>query len=162
MIFIYFSNKILTIARVVIIMNEKIAKEYITLIPNVFSSFSELNKDSVELTHMQNHVIEFMYMKQRPLNIKDISIGLNIAKQQLTNIIRDLETTGYLVKIPDIKDKRAVLVSLTPKGKEIENKKWTDIYQKFTKNLTKLSDEEKIDLAFSLHKVNVLLKKMED
>lgn len=143
-------------------MNEKIAKEYITLIPNVFSSFSELNKDSLELTHMQNHVIEFMYMQQRPLNIKDISIGLNIAKQQLTNIIRDLETTGYLVKIPDTKDKRAVLVSLTPKGKEIENKKWTDIYQKFTKNLTKLSDEEKIDLAFSLHKVNVLLKKMED
>lgn len=143
-------------------MNEKIAKEYIALIPNVFGSFSELNKDSLELTHMQNHVIEFMYMQQRALNIKDISIGLNIAKQQLTNIIRDLEAKGYLVKIPDIKDKRAVLVSLTPKGKEIENKKWTDIYRKFTKNLTKLSDEEKIDLAFSLHKVNVLLKKMED
>lgn len=142
-------------------MNEEIAKEYITLIPNLFGSFSELNKDSVELSHMQNHVIEFMYMQQRALNLKEISTGLNIAKQQLTNIIRDLEVGGYLVKVPDTKDKRAVLVSLTPAGKEIEDKKWTEIYQRFIKNLTKLSDEEQIDLNFALHKVNVLLKKME-
>lgn len=143
-------------------MNEEIAKEYIALIPNLFGSFSELNKGSVELSHMQNHVIEFMYMHQRALNLKEISTGLKIAKQQLTNIIRDLEVDGYLVKVPDPKDKRAVLVSLTPAGKEIADKKWTEIYQRFIKNLTKLSDEEQIDLNFALHKVNVLLKKMED
>ncbi|WP_182480644.1 MarR family winged helix-turn-helix transcriptional regulator [Peribacillus asahii] len=143
-------------------MNAEIAKEYIALIPNLFSSFSELNKDSVELTHMQNHVIEFMYMQQRALNLKEISTGLNIAKQQLTNIISDLEAGGYVVKMPDTKDKRAVLVSLTPAGKEIEEKKWTELYQRFSKNLAKLSDEEKLDLNFALHKVNILLKKMED
>lgn len=143
-------------------MNEEIAKEYISLIPNLFSGFSELNKDTVELTHMQNHVIEFMYMQQRALNIKDISIGLNIAKQQLTNIISDLESDGYLIKVPDTKDKRAVLVSLTAKGMDVETKKWNEIYQKFTINLSKLSAEEKIDLKFALHKVNVLLKKMEE
>lgn len=143
-------------------MDDKIAKEYIALIPNLFSSFSELNKDVTELTHTQNHVIEFLYMQQRTLNIKDISIGLNITKQQLTNIIGDLEAHGYLAKEPDSKDKRAVLVSLTSKGKEIENKKWTEIYQRFITNLTRISDEEKLDLAFALHKVNVLLKKMED
>jgi MarR family transcriptional regulator, organic hydroperoxide resistance regulator len=143
-------------------MNKEIAKEYIALIPNLFGSFSELNKDSVELSHMQNHVIEFMYMQQRELNLKEISVGLNVAKQQLTNIISDLEVGGYLVKVPDTKDKRAVLVSLTTKGKQIQDKKWTEIYQRFSKNLTKLSDEEKIDLNFSLHKVNLLLKKMED
>ncbi|RID83494.1 MarR family transcriptional regulator [Peribacillus asahii] len=144
------------------LMNAEIAKEYIALIPNLFSSFSELNKDSVELTHMQNHVIEFMYMQQRALNLKEISTGLNIAKQQLTNIISDLEAGGYVVKMPDTKDKRAVLVSLTPAGKEIEEKKWTELYQRFSKNLAKLSDEEKLDLNFALHKVNILLKKMED
>lgn len=143
-------------------MKEDIAKEYIALIPNLFGGFSELNKDSVELSHMQNHVIEFMYMKQCALNIKDISTGLYIAKQQLTNIISDLESGGYLVKVPDPKDKRAVLVSLTAVGKEILDKKWIEIYQRFSKNLTKLSEEEQIDLNFALHKVNVLLKKMEE
>ncbi|AEG60993.1 MarR family winged helix-turn-helix transcriptional regulator [Desulforamulus ruminis] len=143
-------------------MNEKIAKEYIALLPNLFNSFSELNRDSIELSHMQNHVIEFMYMQQRALNLKEISSGLDIAKQQLTNIIGDLEVGGYVVKVPDTKDRRAVLVSLALAGKEIVDKKWTGIYQKFSKNLTKLSDEEKLDLNFALHKVNVLLKKMED
>ena len=143
-------------------MNEKIAKEYISLIPNLFGGFSELNKESMELTHMQNHVIEFIYMQQRALNLKEISSGLNIAKQQLTNIVSDLEAGSYIVKLPDTRDKRAVLVSLAPKGKEIIDKKWTKIYQKFINKLCKLSDEEQLDLNFALHKVNVLLKKMED
>lgn len=143
-------------------MRQEIAKEYINLIPNVFGSFSELNRDSIELSHMQNHVIEFMYMQRRPLKLKEISIGLDIVKQQLTNIISDLEVGGYLVKVPDSKDKRAVLVSLTPLGKGIEDKKWGEIYQRFNKNLTKLSEEEQLDLNFALHKVNALLKKMEE
>jgi DNA-binding MarR family transcriptional regulator len=143
-------------------MFEKIAKEYVALIPNLFGSFSELNKDSVELSHMQNHVIEFMHMQQRPLNLKEISAGLDIAKQQLTNLIKDLEDGGYLVKVPDTKDKRAVLVSLTDAGKEIQNKKWAKIYLKFTENLSKLSDEEQQDLHYALHKVNLLFKKMEE
>ncbi|MDQ1146013.1 DNA-binding MarR family transcriptional regulator [Bacillus sp. SORGH_AS 510] len=143
-------------------MINDIAKEYLALIPNLFGSFKELNKGSVNLSHMQNHVVEFMYMQQRPLNIKEISSGLNIAKQQLTNIISDLEAGGYLSKVPDTKDKRAVLVSLTPKGKEIEEKKWTEIYQKFSHNLAKLTDEDQLDLSFALHKVNVLFKKMEE
>ncbi|WP_042458949.1 MarR family winged helix-turn-helix transcriptional regulator [Neobacillus dielmonensis] len=142
-------------------MNDKIAQEYIALIPNLFSSFSELNKGSITLTHTQNHVIEFLFTQQRAVNIKDISNGLNITKQQLTTIVSELEAQGYLVKKPDSKDKRAVLVSLTSKGKEIQNKKWSEIYQRFLKNLTKISEEEKRDLAFALHKVNVLLKKME-
>ena len=32
----------------------------------------------------------------------------------------------------------------------------------FNEKLTKLNEEEKIDLKYALHKVNVLLKKMED
>lgn len=143
-------------------MNEDIAKEYIALISNLFGSFSDLNKDSVKLSHMQNHVIEFMYMKQRALNIKEISTGLDMAKQQLTNIIRDLEIGGYLVKVPDANDKRAVLVSLTYAGKEIQDKKWSDVYKRFSKNLAKFSDEEQLDFSYALHKVNLLLKKMED
>ncbi|HWI48182.1 MAG TPA: winged helix DNA-binding protein [Rummeliibacillus sp.] len=143
-------------------MNEEIAKEYIALIPNLFGSFSELNKEVVELTHMQNHVIEFLYMQQRALNLKEISAGLDIVKQQLTNIISELETNGYLIKVPDMQDKRAVLISLTPAGKEIQEKKWVQIYQKFATNLSKLNDEEKLDLNFALHKVNVLLKKVEE
>ncbi|PKR84430.1 MarR family winged helix-turn-helix transcriptional regulator [Heyndrickxia camelliae] len=141
-------------------MIDEIAKEYIALIPHVFGSFSQLNKDSAGLSHMQNHVIEFMFLQNKPLNLKEISTGLNIAKQQLTNIIKDLEASGYLIKMPDTKDKRAVLVSLTPKGKEIQEQKWMKIYQKLTQSISKLSEEEQLDLKFALHKVNVLMTKI--
>jgi len=142
-------------------MIEDIAKEYLALLPILFESFRELNNESVELTHLQNHIIEYMYMQNKPLNLKEISCGLNIAKQQLTNIVKDLETGGYLNKVTDTKDKRAVLISLTAKGREIEEKKWSQIYHKFSGNIAKLTMEEQIDLQFALHKVNTLLKKME-
>jgi MarR family transcriptional regulator, organic hydroperoxide resistance regulator len=162
LIYVEYSNKIITVNEEdVVMINEEIAKEYIALVPNLFISFKELNKDASELTHIQNHVIEFLYMQQRALNIKEISKGLGIAKQQLTNVISDLQMGGYLDKVPDPNDKRAVQVLITSKGKEIQQKKWTEIYQKFINNLLKLTEEEKLDIAFSLHKVNVLLKKME-
>ncbi|MDN4525032.1 MarR family winged helix-turn-helix transcriptional regulator [Fictibacillus fluitans] len=142
-------------------MKEELAKEYIALIPNLFGSFSEVNKNATALSHMQNHVIEYLSMLQRPLNLKEISAGLDIAKQQLTNVVSDLEVHGYVVKKPDPKDKRAVLIALAPKGKEIQEKKWSEIYNRFTHNLSKLNDEEQRDLQFALHKVNVLLTKME-
>lgn len=141
-------------------MIENIAKEYMALIPNLFAGFSMLNKETGGLTHMQNHVIEYMYMQRKALNLKDISAGLNIAKQQLTNIIKDLENGGYVIKKPDTKDKRAILVILTPAGKNIEEQKWAKIYQNLSADLSKLSDEEQLDFNFALHKVNVLLKKM--
>ncbi|MED3906213.1 MarR family winged helix-turn-helix transcriptional regulator, partial [Geobacillus thermodenitrificans] len=83
-------------------------------------------------------------------------------KQQLTIIIRNLEARGYLTKMPDPKDKRAVLVSLTPKGKEVIEKKWTYIYERFLEKFIRLDEEEQLDFHFALHKLNVLLKKMED
>ena len=95
------------------------------------------------------------------MNIKEISQGLNIAKQQLTNVISELENEGYLIKMPDPRDKRAVLVTLTHKGKNIQEEKWRGIYSNFHRNLAKLNEEEQIDLQFALHKLNVLLKKME-
>ncbi len=143
-------------------MIEELANEYISLIPSIFGSFSELNNDVVELSHMQNHVVEYLYMQNRALNLKEIGKGLHVAKQQLTLIVKELEIGGYVSKTPDLKDKRAVLVSLTPKGKEIQDQKWIKIYQKFSHNLTKLSEEEQVDLKFALHKVNVLLKKMDE
>ncbi|KSU81090.1 MULTISPECIES: MarR family winged helix-turn-helix transcriptional regulator [Fictibacillus] len=142
-------------------MKKELAHEYITLIPNLFGSFSELNKNATELSHMQNHVIEYLFMNKRAFNLKEISTGLDIAKQQLTNVVSALEVQGYLVKKPDPKDKRAVLIALTPKGKEVQEKKWAEIYNRFSQNLTKLNEEEQRDLQFALHKVNVLLTKME-
>ncbi|WP_433747946.1 MarR family winged helix-turn-helix transcriptional regulator [Falsibacillus pallidus] len=141
-------------------MMDAIAKEYIALIPNLFNSFSEINQIAVPLTHLQSHVVDFIYMQQRQVKLKEIRVELNIPKQQMTTVIKDLEEEGYLTKETDAEDKRAILVSLTSKGVEIQEQKWMQIYQKFTDDLTKLNGEELIDFHFSLHKINALLRKM--
>ncbi|WEG14701.1 MarR family transcriptional regulator [Pullulanibacillus sp. KACC 23026] len=143
-------------------MRHEIMEEYIALIPNVFRSFSELNEKADELSHLQKHVIEFIYMQKRAINIKDISAGLQIAKQQLTGLVKELEKKGYLTKVTDPKDKRAIQVTLTPAGREVEESKWKAIYQKLEKKLEKLNAEEQMDLRYALHKVNVLLTKVEE
>lgn len=143
-------------------MKQEVAKEYIELISNLFRTLSELKRDSGELSHMQTHVIEYIPVQNRALNLKEISDGLDIAKQQLINVVSDLEAKGYLIKEPDTKDKRSVLISLTSKGKEILKGKWAIIYEKLSKNLSKLNEEELLDLNYALHKANTLLIKMED
>lgn len=64
------------------------------------------------------------------------------------------------MKSPDCKDKRAVLVSLTPKGKDIQEQKWGKIYQKFGENISKLNREEQLDFQYALHKANIMFGKM--
>jgi DNA-binding MarR family transcriptional regulator len=95
-------------------------------------------------------------MQNKALNLKEISNGLKIAKQQLTNIIKDLEAEGYIIKSPDRNDKRAVLVSLTPRGKKVQDQKWRKVYQNFSENIGKLNMEEQLDIRYALHKVNTL------
>lgn len=46
------------------LMKGNLAKEYIALIPVLFENFKNLNRNEVKLTHLQNHVVEFMYMKK--------------------------------------------------------------------------------------------------
>ncbi|WP_332238517.1 MarR family winged helix-turn-helix transcriptional regulator [Sporolactobacillus sp. KGMB 08714] len=141
-------------------MDPSAAKEYVTLISNLFTHYQGLNRGSMKVTHLQGHILEFMYSKQKALNLKEISEGLEIAKQQLTHVVSGLEKKGYLIKRPDERDKRAVLVTLTPAGKAMEEQKWRVLYQKFIKSFNRLTEEEQFDFCFALHKVNTLLQKM--
>jgi DNA-binding MarR family transcriptional regulator len=139
----------------------EISKEYIELIPNLFKNFQRLNQKSSHLTHLQNQILEFLFMNQQPLTIKQISEVLNVPKQQMTDLIKRLMDQGYITKSQNRVDKRSFVIELTEQGKFSQQEKWTKIYQNFVNDLTKLNREEQLDLHYALHKVNYLLKKME-
>ncbi|WP_066253823.1 MarR family winged helix-turn-helix transcriptional regulator [Neobacillus drentensis] len=140
----------------------EISKEYIELIPNLFKNFQRLNQKSSCLTHLQNQILEFLFMNQQPLTIKQISEALNVPKQQMTDLIKRLMDQGYITKSQNRVDKRSFVIELTEQGKFSQQEKWTKIYQNFINDLTKLNHEEQLDLRYALHKVNYLLKKMEE
>ncbi|WML26908.1 winged helix DNA-binding protein [Neobacillus sp. OS1-33] len=140
----------------------EISKEYIELIPNLFKNFQRLNQKSSHLTHLQNQILEFLFMNQHPLSIKQISEALNVPKQQMTDLIKRLMDQGFITKSQNRVDKRSFVIELTEQGKSLQQEKWTKIYQNFVDDLTKLNREEQLDLHYALHKVNYLLKKMEE
>jgi DNA-binding MarR family transcriptional regulator len=92
--------------------------------------------------------------------LKTIAQYLNIPKQQLSVTVRNLEKAGYITKKQDDSDKRAILISLTKKAEEVQHERWKQIYNNFTDNLEKLSDEDRRDLLYGLHKTNRMLSKM--
>ncbi|MDP4147328.1 MAG: winged helix DNA-binding protein [Bacillota bacterium] len=140
----------------------QVSKEYIELIPNLFKSFQRLNQKISNLTHLQNQILEFVFMNHNPLTIKQISEGLNVPKQQMTDLLKRLFDQGYITKSQNKNDKRSFVIELTEKGKTSQHEKWTKINQNFVNDLSKLDSEEQLDLQYALHKVNSLLKKMEE
>jgi DNA-binding MarR family transcriptional regulator len=140
----------------------QVSKEYIELIPNLFKSFQRLNQKSSDLTHLQNQILEYLFMNDNRLTIKQISEGLDIPKQQMTDLLKRLLDQGYITKSQNKNDKRSFVIELTEKGKSSQQEKWTKIYQNFVNDLSKLDTEEQLDLEYALHKVNYLLKKMEE
>lgn len=140
----------------------EISKEYIELIPNVFKSFQRINQKASNLSHLQNQILEFVFMNQRALTIKQISDGLDIPKQQMTDLVKRLFDQGFITKSQNKDDKRSFVIELTEKGKASQQEKWTKIHQNFMNDLSKLTSEEELDLQYALHKVNYLLKMMEE
>jgi len=140
----------------------EISKEYIELIPNLFKSFQRINQKASNLSHLQNQILEFIFMNQHSLTIKQISEGLDIPKQQMTELLKRLFDQGFIIKSQNMNDKRSFDIKLTEKGTASQQEKWTKIHQNFVNDLAKLTSEEQLDLHYALHKVNYLLKKMEE
>ena len=57
----------------------------------------------------------------KPDSVMNLGIRLAVTKQALTKTLRKLENDGLLQRIEDKVDKRRKIMSLTPKGREIEH-----------------------------------------
>lgn len=90
---------------------------------------------------------------QRPSRIAE---QMGITKQSLNDLLRHLESTGYLNLVPDPDDSRARLVRLTPRGRALHAALWTQArraearlrdaigsvpFEEFKKTLRAISDD---------------------
>jgi DNA-binding MarR family transcriptional regulator len=140
--------------------DKDLLNEYLNLLMNMFGTFKLLSEKSSEFTHIEQHVVEYVSQQSKPVNLKMIAQNLNIPKQQLSVTVRNLEKDGYIIKKQDDSDKRAILISLTKKAEDVQYERWKQIYNNFTDNLEKLTDEDQRDLLYGLHKTNRMLSKM--
>lgn len=112
--------------------------------PNVIhrralSSAFESSKINLPPQHI--FILKFLFLNDK-IGISELRKKLNIAKAQMSIILKKLEEANLIKKEIDEKDKRKIWIKLTPKGKteiEILNEK---IKKNMKKMLSKLDEKE--------------------
>lgn len=67
----------------------------------------------------------------------------------MTRLLKSLEEQGYIERVPEGKDRRKVLVQLTPKGKECRDIARQAVIT-FNTSIRKNIDEQKLELFFEV------------
>lgn len=94
------------------------------------------------------------------MSVSQLAKIIGISKQQMTPLIAKLADKGYVVKVPDPRDKRSVRVMLTDKGKAIVNRRWEEGYKRFRDRISQLSEEDLLDLDYAISKLTFILGKL--
>lgn len=71
-----------------------------------------------DISPAQFDLLQILYFRG-PKRVTDISIILGITKSTTTGLINRLESSGYLKKVKDKKDKRVTTITITEKGKNV-------------------------------------------
>ena len=106
--------------------------------------------DEIDLTYTQ-YIAMMVLWNENEVNVKELGKKLYLDSGTLTPLLKILENKGYIVRTRSTSDERNLLVSLTNKGRELENKA-LDIPCKIGKCIN-LSEEEAIELYKLLYKV---------
>ena len=103
-----------------------------------------------------SHGLVFQYLDEAGSRITTLAARAGMTKQSMSALVYQLEDFGYLKRLPDPGDARAVLFYLTPKGKTLRAKaqhlnfqfeqKWkqklgADEYNRFREMIEKLVEE---------------------
>ncbi len=106
-----------------------------------------------DLTMNQFQVLEVLYHRG-DLNIGSITQLTMSTPGNITVVVRNLKRDGYITAIADSKDKRASILSLTQKGKDVIEKLFPNHAKNFEKYFEILSEEETDTLFRILRKLH--------
>jgi MarR family 2-MHQ and catechol resistance regulon transcriptional repressor len=108
---------------------------------------------SYNLTMNQFQVLEVLYHRG-DLNIGSITRLTMSTPGNITVVVINLKRDGYISSVADEKDKRASILSITQKGKDIIEKLFPNHAKNFENYFKALSDEETETLFTLLRKLH--------
>ena len=137
---------------------ERLASDFIEMLVNINHKFYR----RLTMPLPVNQFVTLMVVcSERELSIKEISDLVRISKQQLTSIIEKLASAGFVTKKPDPSDHRRILVTVSKAGLAFVQKQSDVVRGRFLKNVQKLPEEQKRDLADAIEKVNRYIEPMQ-
>lgn len=94
-----------------------------------------------------SHLTVITYTAANPgCGIQVMAVGLKLATPTISVSVRQLEKAGFLTRLPDPDDGRAVQLFLTPAGEELYQRTLEFRCQKFERLLTHLTASERTTL----------------
>ena len=84
--------------------------------------------------------------RRGPQRITELAVAQGVAQPSMTQLLRRLEDSGLVARVPDPRDGRVVLVELTPAGHETLRIRWQTRLAHLDKVLETLTDEERATL----------------
>ena len=126
--------------------------EFIELIPDLSNS---------DITPLLSKILHFIHF-QGATTSSTISKKLNITVPNTSRSINILFNLGYIVKKQDLKDKRIIYLSLSPKALKLLSSRNGETEETFLKKFDVLSPGEIKVFSESLHKLEKLIIKIRD
>lgn len=75
--------------------------------------------NELDLTYTQ-YIAMLVMWEYNEMNVKALGEKLFLDSGTLTPLLKKLETKGYIKRVKDANDERNIIVSVTPKGKELK------------------------------------------
>ncbi len=66
-----------------------------------------------------SHGAVLFYLVDRPHRLSELSELNRMRPQSMVKLVNELESLGYVERVPDPSDSRAKLIQFTPKGKQV-------------------------------------------
>jgi len=122
---------------------------------------SEKDKDRPGFfSFLQLEVLGYIKENEK-LSMKRIASFLSITPPSATSLINKLVKAGVLKRFFDEKDRRTVLLSLTPKGEVVLNREFKKVSAEMQKTLIKLNSKEQKNLIEIFQKLQEVYKNNE-
>jgi len=131
---------------------DQIAEEVATLMPMIARRILLGFFQSIDITQTQIFTIMTL-SEQSPVRLSQLSKKLQISAPTVTGIVDRLEKSGFVKRIPDIKDRRVINVGLTAEGRHIAKKLKITLKRKWKGLLSKLPPHDQSNYVGILRKI---------
>ncbi|OGX37166.1 MAG: hypothetical protein A3D87_07450 [Omnitrophica WOR_2 bacterium RIFCSPHIGHO2_02_FULL_50_17] len=130
----------------------QIAQEISVLMPAIARRLLLSLFQAIDIPQTQLFTIMTLYERE-PVRLSQLGRELHISAPTTTGIVDRLEKGGYARRLPDLKDRRAVLVALTPRGKAIAKTFRETIQHRWEEILEKLPPQDGAQYLRILRKI---------
>ena len=136
---------------------DQIAEEVSVLMPMIARRVLLGFFQSVNIT--QTQIFTIMTLTEKvPVRLSTLSQKMNISAPTVTGIVDRLEKLGYVKRIPDQGDRRAINVDLTTKGRNLAKKLKATLKRKWRGLLIKLPKRDQEHYGRILRKIQRNIK----